>query len=511
MAWDPVKTYEEKEEAVTSNLQTAADPRNAADPLKVARAAYQNDPLVTIDEGRKDAQREGDKGPLEVRDRINEAWVDFKNGVPGALEKLKGVLGGAGGAGGAAGSLTAPTPINPAEAFSRANTANIDVSNVPYAPTKVGAQTIFAQDAAKNASTNPQLQALLTQLSNQAQGIGPSVAGTQLQQGREANLAAVMAQAQSSRGGFNPLVARTAMQTGAEMNAKANQEAALQRLQEQQASQQLLGTTATAVRAQDIQAASEDAARQTDILKTQANLDDNQARTVYNAQVNAKLASADLQKQYLAMGYSVEQANQAATLEYQRVLSAAISGDKSLNAQQQAGLMGMLSTGLGALVSAYTSNPAAGAAVSQGTQSLYGQYGTPSNSPTATVGQQAPAAATPATATQPTATPTQSYGVGKTGGAYTLAGGGEVPGKAPKDGDHPDNDIIPARLSPGEFVLPRSLTKDKELMKLVHEKMAAHEAGKKQEATASGFADLLKAQADLNKKIEALQKQMKGK
>jgi hypothetical protein len=35
--------------------------------------------------------------------------------------------------------------------------------------------------------------------------------------------------------------------------------------------------------------------------------------------------------------------------------------------------------------------------------------------------------------------------------------GGHIPGKAPMRGDSPKNDIVPARLSPGEIVLPRSI------------------------------------------------------
>lgn len=37
--------------------------------------------------------------------------------------------------------------------------------------------------------------------------------------------------------------------------------------------------------------------------------------------------------------------------------------------------------------------------------------------------------------------------------------GMEVPGKAPIGGDNPDNDIVPAMLSPGEIVIPRSIAK----------------------------------------------------
>lgn len=47
-------------------------------------------------------------------------------------------------------------------------------------------------------------------------------------------------------------------------------------------------------------------------------------------------------------------------------------------------------------------------------------------------------------------------------GAYS---GGRIKGKAPKEGDHPDNDIVPANLSPGEIVIPRSAAGSKKAAK----------------------------------------------
>lgn len=41
-----------------------------------------------------------------------------------------------------------------------------------------------------------------------------------------------------------------------------------------------------------------------------------------------------------------------------------------------------------------------------------------------------------------------------------LAHGGVVPGEAPLPGDHPQNDVVHARLSPGEVVVPRSAAGD---------------------------------------------------
>lgn len=46
--------------------------------------------------------------------------------------------------------------------------------------------------------------------------------------------------------------------------------------------------------------------------------------------------------------------------------------------------------------------------------------------------------------------------------AALLAHGGPVPGQAKVPGNSPRNDIVPAQLSPGEIVLPRTVTKAKD-------------------------------------------------
>ena len=41
-----------------------------------------------------------------------------------------------------------------------------------------------------------------------------------------------------------------------------------------------------------------------------------------------------------------------------------------------------------------------------------------------------------------------------------MRSGGPVPGQAPVPGDSPMNDTVHARLSPGEFVVPRSIVQN---------------------------------------------------
>lgn len=46
-------------------------------------------------------------------------------------------------------------------------------------------------------------------------------------------------------------------------------------------------------------------------------------------------------------------------------------------------------------------------------------------------------------------------------GGYCMAEGGEVPGEAPFPGDTEMNDMVPANLSPGEAVIPRTTVEEK--------------------------------------------------
>lgn len=69
--------------------------------------------------------------------------------------------------------------------------------------------------------------------------------------------------------------------------------------------------------------------------------------------------------------------------------------------------------------------------------------------------------------------------------------GGHVPGKAMKDGDHPENDTVPAMLSPGEVVLPRSVTQSEDPEGRAVEFLKALKAHK--EPGPKGFSKILEA------------------
>lgn len=94
---------------------------------------------------------------------------------------------------------------------------------------------------------------------------------------------------------------------------------------------------------------------------------------------------------------------------------------------------------------------------------------------------------------------------GLLGGAGALLGmstGGKVPGKAEVQGDSYSNDKVPAMLSPGEIVVPRSKAKDPEKAK----EFIDHIMGDKGESKEVTYADVLAMQKQLAAMIKKLEK-----
>lgn len=100
---------------------------------------------------------------------------------------------------------------------------------------------------------------------------------------------------------------------------------------------------------------------------------------------------------------------------------------------------------------------------------------------------------------------------GGMGGAASLAGllalasnGGKIGGKAPVSGDSPKNDVVPAMLSPGEIVIPRSKASDPEMAK----EFIEHLMGSKNSRAEKGesYRSVLEAHRKLGDAIAALDK-----
>jgi hypothetical protein len=68
--------------------------------------------------------------------------------------------------------------------------------------------------------------------------------------------------------------------------------------------------------------------------------------------------------------------------------------------------------------------------------------------------------------------------------------GGTIPGEAEHPGDHPENDTVDAKLSPGEIIIPRSKAKDPKEAAKFAAKEASKNSNKKK--VMNSLSDLLK-------------------
>lgn len=219
-----------------------------------------------------------------------------------------------------------------------------NVANINQRPVlqMTGAQI----DQAQQAQFRDQQMALANALQLQANGQGPSVAGSQLRQSTEMNLQAALAQAASARGGN---LGAAQYQLG---NARANiqQQAAMQlaqaRIQEQMAARAQLGEVLGQGRGQDLGLASQ-----------QAGLNQ-QTAAVNLGSAQEQQAQADaLRAQYIAMGMSAQQADYLARVQQQQFiagqLNAGVAAQHGVALQQNAQniqLAGGIAGGVGSVL-----------------------------------------------------------------------------------------------------------------------------------------------------------------
>lgn len=86
--------------------------------------------------------------------------------------------------------------------------------------------------------------------------------------------------------------------------------------------------------------------------------------------------------------------------------------------------------------------------------------------------------------------------------ALGAAHGGKIPGRAKHKGDDPRNDTIPADLSPGEVVIPRSAANDPEKAAAF---VAALKGGAKKNSGAKGYGKILEKHRELQSKMQELE------
>lgn len=241
---------------------------------------------------------------------------------------------------------------------------------------------------------------LLTELQEQAAGRGPSLAEAQLKSATSRNLAQTLAAAQAARGGSPALQQRELQRAQTDTGRQLAEQSALARMQEQQAAQGQLAQLAIQQQAQDL------------------------------SQV---------------MGY----ANPMMAYEQMRFAQDVAKTDRIRN--EQNALRGQL-LGAGATIAgAMIGGPAGAAAGSQMGSAAGGGGG---------------GGATPVFGFQ--FQPAQFPNYGKYAGGRVKKedavrpAGGMFDGGAVEPEDSPANDTVPAMLSPGEIVLPRSVATKKD-------------------------------------------------
>lgn len=100
---------------------------------------------------------------------------------------------------------------------------------------------------------------------------------------------------------------------------------------------------------------------------------------------------------------------------------------------------------------------------------------------------------------------------GLIGGAGAMMGlptgkydGGKIDGQAPVQGDHPANDTVPAMLSPGEIVVPRSKASNPKLAKQFIDQVMSGKTQETQSGDEVTYADVLAMQKQLHSMIAKL-------
>lgn len=333
-------------------------------------------------------------------------------------------------------NLSAPVTFEDQQAAAaRANEALLQQQNFLMALQRQGG-------IGNQASVFGQQQALANQLQQQALGQGPNPALAQLQQATGANTAnqAALMAGQRGTGGNAGLIARQAAHQGAANQQQMAGQAATLQAQQQIAAQQALAQQQAAM----------------------GNLATNQLTQQQQA-LGQFGGAAQNQQQMMLNAIANQNANQLGQAGMQNQMNMA-------NQQQQNRLTGNLLNIAGTGIGMMAGGPA-GAAVGSQTGNLMTQSTGPSSSSPNYLGVDTQLNyAHGGTVEQ---APMTSKAAAYFKNAIKMDNGGQVPGKAVKSGDSLSNDKVPAMLSPGEIVIPRSIVQGKDAAKKAAEFVAA--------------------------------------
>lgn len=342
-----------------------------------------------------------------------------------------------------------------------------------------------------------QQQSLAQTLLNQSNGYGPNVAQNQLNQSTGTNVASQAALLAGQRGSSSNagLAARNIAQQGASTQQQAAGQAATLGAQQQLAAQQSLSG------------------------------------------VDSSLASENLQGQSINQGALAAQNSALTTGELgaQQINA----GTSQSNTNATSGLLGGVVSGVGSAISSLLYK--GGEVPQKFADGGIASFATPTN-PNISINASAGVnpldgidkmlAAPPKAASNPLAGATNdiSDASGIPGGnqwagtdaslvpmaydggkiPHDFRSGGPVPGKASVPGKNdPRNDTVPAMLSPGEEVLPLSVTKAKDPEKKAVEFMKHLKSQKDDEKGPKGYGKVLQAKKSLADRVADLEKHMK--
>lgn len=305
----------------------------------------------------------------------------------------------------------------------------------------LGAQNTLAQHLTglANGVGTPEQQQYARMLQMQATGQGPSLAQAQLSAATNQNASLAASAAASARGLDPAMAARMALAGQQNANQQAAGQSALVRGQEQQTANTALGSQTNAVAGQGLQAAQLAGGIYQGIGSQ--NLGQQQtANTLYGNAANAQNS-----QDAIRAGVSNNNNNIGANTAAQ-------------NATFNQALLGSASNAAGAILpkvyDAWNNSGTGGASTVSGD----------GNSGSSTSGIQ------------------DNVDSGTEG--ITASRGAFVPGHGLIPGDSPKNDVVPAMLSPGEIVIPRSITQGPDAA----DHAAQFVAALKQQAPKQGYA-----------------------
>jgi hypothetical protein len=96
------------------------------------------------------------------------------------------------------------------------------------------------------------------------------------------------------------------------------------------------------------------------------------------------------------------------------------------------------------------------------------------------------------------------------GGQIDFRVGGNVPGRARVQGDSEQNDTVPALVSPGEIVLPRSVAQAPDAEQEAADFVSAIKNRRRESSSAGGYGRVLAKQREIEQRLAALEKMSDG-